>query len=293
MVKFQIGCLSNAFLFWPMEKALQAMSRIGCKCVEIMCERPHVHPDDWDSSKRKLLKKMCEDLGLRVSVLDSIHVSSLAGLCAAKKRNAPSFFPDGVSYEPTFTSVPKELRRARIEYTKKCIDLAAEMGVDKVETYSGDVSCHPDDAWRYAIEGLTECVEYAAKNRVHLLLELFDALIVGTPDDALRAIREIGSPWLGLSVDIGHLDIAYRNIPDTIKKLGGHIKQVHIEDMKMQKHFHLICGRGNIDFRACLSALKAIDYDGSVCLELYPYADNPEPAVQESILYLNRLVEQI
>jgi sugar phosphate isomerase/epimerase len=45
-------------------------------------------------------------------------------------------------------------------------------------------------------------------------------------------------------------------------------------------HYHLIPGEGAIDFAAVFDALRDINYDGWITIELYPYVDDPDAAAR-------------
>ena len=53
----------------------------------------------------------------------------------------------------------------------------------------------------------------------------------------------------------------------------------------------LIIGHGAIDFPAVLGTMARMNYRGNVSLELYPYADRPETAGEESLARLRPLFE--
>jgi sugar phosphate isomerase/epimerase len=51
----------------------------------------------------------------------------------------------------------------------------------------------------------------------------------------------------------------------------------------------LIPGLGAIDFQNVFQAIKEIDYNGYITVELYPYKDNPMDAAKKSFEYLQSL----
>ncbi len=286
---FQLGCMTNAYLFAPLEDALIGIAESGFRNVEIMCDRPHMYPDDFSAVDRQRVKTLCAELGLTIVGLDAIHINpDSIGLTYWKERiPRPHFYPDPNGNQPMFTNASPELRKARIDYVKKVIDMAAEMGVTKVETFTGEVTGEPDVAAKNALAGIRECALYAEQRGVTLVLELSGQLMYGTPDEMIWLIDEVGSPNLKCCVDIGHLECERYNIPDTIWKLRRYVGNFHIDDMQRHKHYHLIPGRGVIDWAACLSMIDKIGYEGAALLELYPYALDPAPALKESLNYLS------
>lgn len=294
MFKFKIGCTSNTYMNWPLEKAMESMARLGCEGVQVMCDRPHLYPEDNNKESLTKFKDFAKKLRLELPSLDSVHVPSLAPLIeqGGQKKSLWNAF-DWTGDEPLFTSAPEYLRRARIDYTKQCVDMAYDLGIDKVQIASGRTVSRPDLARTWFLEGLKECVEYSSKKKIYIILELYGDLICANTDEALEVFQELDSPWLGITFDIGHLYVQHIDLVNAIKKMAKYIFNVHIEDMMMHKHFHLALGRGEIDLKSCLRALRDINYQHFVCLELYTYKGDPEPAVQESMSYFAKLAKEV
>ncbi len=281
----RLGCMSNAFMFAPLEEALRGIAATGLKYVEIMCDRPHMYPDDYNKEDRARIRALCDSLGLTITGLDAIHVDpNSIGLTYWRDRpKRPHFFPDPNGIQPTFTAGSPEIRRARIDYVKKVIKMAADLGATKVDTVTGGTNVDPDDAYRWCLEGIREVCDYAAEKKILVTLEMPGiGGIFGTDDEMLELIHEIKSPWLKVCVDIGHLDWERYPIGDTIRKLGRHIGNFHVEDMKRHKHYHLVPGRGSIPWKETLDAIADIDYEEPLMLELYSCALDPVPALIES-----------
>ena len=81
---------------------------------------------------------------------------------------------------------------------------------------------------------------------------------------------------VGITVDVGHLSFqsgaAYRpwgSLGGLIRHLGDAVVHVHVHDYDGERD-HIRIGAGSIDFLDTLAALKAIGYDGALCLELAP-----------------------
>ena len=57
-------------------------------------------------------------------------------------------------------------------------------------------------------------------------------------------------------------------------------------------HHHLVPGEGAIDFAATLDAIHAINYDGWVTIELYPYVDDPDAAARTAFERVTRILSR-
>jgi sugar phosphate isomerase/epimerase len=282
-------------MFSPLEEALRGIAQAGYKYVEIMCDRPHMFPGDYSKDARLRIRKFCDDLQLEIVALECIHVaySSVGVTPPAGPYTGRLFYPNPNGAEPMFTCLDANCRRARIDFVKSVIDMAVELGVGKVETFPGKWVSHPETAKKLAFEGIKECVAYAEKKKISLILELSDGLIYGKPDELIGLIDNLGSPYLKACVDIGHLEAESMDIPATIKKLKNYVGNFHLDDIADHKHFHLIVGQGDIDWAATFSAIKEIGYTDSVCLEIYPYALDPAPAITESYQYIKNCIAKL
>jgi sugar phosphate isomerase/epimerase len=114
-----------------------------------------------------------------------------------------------------------------------------------------------------------------------LLVEPEPGLLIESTDQYLAFAERIRSPMLGLNFDIGHMFCVGEDPAHSIRRLAPHIRHVHLEDIAATRvHHHLIPGEGAIDFSAVLAALREINYDRWVTIELYPYVQDPDHAAR-------------
>jgi sugar phosphate isomerase/epimerase len=57
-------------------------------------------------------------------------------------------------------------------------------------------------------------------------------------------------------------------------------------------HQHLVPGDGAIDFKATLQAIKAMNYQGWVTIELYPYIEDPDVAARTALARVQHILSQ-
>jgi sugar phosphate isomerase/epimerase len=96
-----------------------------------------------------------------------------------------------------------------------------------------------------------------------------------TVEEHLRAIREVDSPFLKATFDIGHANLTcggdIGKLRDFVKELNGHAVHVHVHDNNgvfAESYFgdlHGAPGDGNIDF----SVLRELDFKGVYNLEVF------------------------
>ncbi|HUT33028.1 MAG TPA: sugar phosphate isomerase/epimerase family protein [Planctomycetota bacterium] len=81
---------------------------------------------------------------------------------------------------------------------------------------------------------------------------------------------------VGVTVDVGHLSFKdgaawkpWGSLGGLIRHLGQRVVHVHVHDYDGRRD-HLPLGSGKLDFGEITAALKAIGYEGALCLELAP-----------------------
>ena len=55
-------------------------------------------------------------------------------------------------------------------------------------------------------------------------------------------------------------------------------------------HHHLVPGTGAIDFAEVFAAIRAINYQGWVTVELYPFVEDPDAAARDAMAVLRPIL---
>ncbi|MGC4034049.1 MAG: sugar phosphate isomerase/epimerase [Tepidisphaeraceae bacterium] len=89
---------------------------------------------------------------------------------------------------------------------------------------------------------------------------------------AFKEMYFADEPLVRMNCDIGHLFCVGDDPAAVIRQMPQEIAHVHLEDIgEDHVHQHLTPGQGVIDFNRVFDALDAIQYDGWVTVELYPF----------------------
>lgn len=204
--------------------------------------------------------------------------------------------------ERDFVSDDPVIRKQAVEYMKKCVDFSVAIGAKSISTQMTanmkiDADAPFETAWKWAVEGLKEAGEYALKNNIRLTLEAwnrYETYLITKLDMALKMVNEVGLENVGVMGDTFHMNIEESNMGDAIRNVGKKLYYLHIADSNRAAP-----GRGHIDFEEIAQALKDIDYNGWISMELLPAAANPFSGIvqeefydqytEESITYLKKL----
>jgi D-psicose/D-tagatose/L-ribulose 3-epimerase len=121
--------------------------------------------------------------------------------------------------------------------------------------------------WKTVVKHLKTLCKHARKRGKQICLEplnRFETDFINTCDQALKMIKDVGSPALKLHLDTFHMNIEEKNQAAAIRKAG-----------RLLGHFHA-CGsdRGtpgndHIDWKPIAKALKDIRYSGDVVIESF------------------------
>src|SRR5882724_3818152 len=252
----KLGIINSAFYQAGVDTAtgLKHIARIGFDCVDI-------HTEAVGISKKEiiLVRRTCERLNLPIV---SLPFCSLGLIDFA---------------EP--------VREFHIGRTKKFIDLAREWQARNILLVLGEYIWQrevipPEAQWQWALETCRRLGDYADKRKIVIALELepFRLSLVGNVDEMVRFVDECNHPRVKANIDISHLVLSDTS-PAEVKKLKGKAIHVHLSDCDGKVHGDLPPGRGVVKFAPYLQAIKELNIDGVVSIEL-EYAPDPAKIVE-------------
>jgi protein FrlC len=268
---------SSFTLHHNLEATLERSARLGFKYIEICGDRPHGWPEDIDKDQRKRLVAVAESFNMKI-------ISVCTGF---------------IYYAQTgFANWDNKVRDEGARYVKQLIDLASDLNAEILTLIPGrvlsDVSF--DQAWNWSLEKIKECVSSAKERNIQLGLEnlVNTNEFTNTSDRLLKMIKEVDDETLGITLDLGHVNVVKESMSDFIHNVADFLVNVHIDDNDGTGDAHLPPGKGNIDFKAAINVLREVDYKGCVTLEIAPgwhwTATETEKIVEESKKYMENLL---
>lgn len=196
-----------------------------------------------------------------------------------------------VKHEPTLVSPSPEERDRRIDFLKRCVDLAAALQSDAVSFWAGQLKADLPraEALNRLAAGCREVIDYAADKEVRLAFEPEPGMLIETLADFEELLTLVDHPCFGLTVDIGHLQcMGELPISEYLKPWRERIFNIHIEDMRQGEHDHLRFGEGEIDFDDVFAGLRQIDYQGGLHVELSRHSHMAPDVLRESFAFLQQ-----
>jgi L-ribulose-5-phosphate 3-epimerase len=272
MLRF--GYNTNGFAHHRLEDALLILADFGYQGVALTLDYHALNPFDPDLPEQlRRVKDLLTARGLR-SVIET---------------GARFLLDPWHKHQPTLLSPDPAGRERRLDFLRRAVDIAVELGSDGVSFWSGRAS---DDVpavelMGRLVEGCRRLCEYAGPRGVRLAFEPEPGMFVDTMARFAELHARVNDPHFGLTVDVGHLHCQGET------PIAGHLRawrerlwNVHIEDMRRGVHDHLMFGEGEIDFAEVLGCLEEIGYSGGVHVELSRHGHDAVETARKSLAFL-------
>ncbi|MDA7888911.1 sugar phosphate isomerase/epimerase [Akkermansiaceae bacterium] len=268
----KLGIINSAFGQAGVDTVtgLEHISRIGFDSVDIFTE-----PSMLSSEEISRIGNLCEVKGLPILSLPVVAIGLVD-------------FNDPV-------------REFHIQRCKEFIDLAAQWGAQNILLVLGEYIWQrevigPADQWRWGVESCRILGDYADSKGIDIALELepFRLSLLNSIDKMSCFVTECDHPRVRANIDISHLVLA-DNGPEEVAKLAGQAIHVHISDCDGKVHGDLPPGRGVVKFAPYLQAIKELNINGAISIEL-EYSPDPDRIVEwveEAYTETARLMDQV
>lgn len=247
---------------YPIERVMEHAARMGFDGVEIL----HRQMKDETPAYLNALKQAAFRHSLALPML-SIHQDFVHPEAAEREKH--------------------------VAHTKRCIDLASQLGIPAVRLNSGrwkTIKSFDDlmkvkgneppltgyteaDAIKWCVQSIEQCLPHAEHAGVTLALENHWGLTT-SPDTLLRIWRAVNSPWLAINLDTG-------NFPDDpyagLEKLAPHASIVQAKTYYGGGEWYTL----DLDYKRIAGILRKAGFSGWVSLEMEG-KESPETAVAKS-----------
>lgn len=269
-----VGYNTNGLTDHPLADALALIADHGYTAVALTIGYPHVRPFD-------------SDLGAQLGALRALLDTH--GLQLAIETGARYLLDPRVKHKPALVDIAAE---PRVEFLRRAIDIAADLGATCVSLWSGyavDYS-DPDTTRELLVSRLAQVVDYADGKAVTLGFEPEPGMFVETVEQARDVCRALGDPpQLGITLDVGHCVMTEPGgAQAAIADLGDKLVNVHLDDMTPLKHEHLEFGHGDLDLGAVMDALQTSGFDGVASVELPRHCHDAPNVLRRSMSAINR-----
>jgi sugar phosphate isomerase/epimerase len=273
-----LGYNTNGLAHHELIDAIELIGEIGYRGVAITIDHHALSP-----------RTGAADLGQVRETLTRL------GLRSAIETGARYLLDPRRKHEPTLLTAESDGRARRVEFYRHAIRCAAELGSDCVSIWSGVLrdAIGREAALDRLAEGMGEVLEYAAERKVTIAIEPEPGMLIDTAASLEELLVRVDSPWLGVTLDVGHLVCSREPVLETIRRWGPRLVNVHIEDMRPGVHEHLMFGDGQVDFPLVLAAFSEARYSGGLHVELSRHSHEGPEAARHAYQYLTPLLEEL
>ncbi|KJB86644.1 xylose isomerase [Paenibacillus sp. E194] len=281
-----IGVITDSFRI-PVREALVKAKEVGADGVQIYAVSGEMDPANLSPQARKEMRSYIESLGL--------HISALCGDLGGHG------FQD------------KEANPAKVEKSKRILDLALDLGTNVVTTHIGIVPHEQNYIFEAMQQSCEELSQYANSLGAHFAIETgpepaahlksfldtltgkgvavnFDPanMVMVTGDDPVQGVHTLKDYIVHTHVKDG---VRLREVdPRTVYGMLGFEPMSHekIAEMATSGPFEeLPLGEGKVDFDAYFQALVDIGYKGYLTIEREAGA-TPEVDIRKAVEFIKR-----
>lgn len=195
-------------------------------------------------------------------------------------------------HKPDLLNGTEDERKIRVNFLKKAIDIASMLGAGVVSYWSGSLEqgVSEKQAMLRLARSSSELAEYALPLGVVIGFEPEPGMLVENMAQYVNLRNMVGHDNFKLTLDIGHAFITETEpLEACIHAFKDEIVNIHLEDMKKEKHQHLFFGRGEIDFIPVFRSLEQIKYHGPVNIELSRHSHK----AVETATMAKKVIEQL
>ncbi|MEZ6015897.1 MAG: sugar phosphate isomerase/epimerase family protein [Planctomycetota bacterium] len=292
---FRFGYNTNGLAHHRPTDALRVLAALGYRGVALTPDVGQLDPYRLDAREVREVRALADELSLALAVeagarfvLDPFH------------KHAPNLCDPGAAE-----------RGRRVDFYRRCIDLAVDLGAPLVSLWAGaapgGVTLDPGPTLERAlgsrsgdgarvfdrlVEGLGRVLQHAEAAGITVAFEPEPGMFIERPAGyaLLRDALQAAGHALALTLDVGHCvvtgDLPVRSVA---LSYAADLAHVHLADCPPGLHEHRMFGRGGLDLEDALEGLRAADFRGLAAVELSRDAHRGPAAAAEALEHLRRI----
>lgn len=209
--------------------------------------------------------------------------------------NVVCLTPEQCLYPQNIAARNDELRALSVRYFLDYLDMASELGIDKMLCCAGwgDLDEEVEEAWKRSMDSLDKMLSHAHKTGVQLAFEIlcpFESNLVYDLPSVARMMNAFQDDMFGLCVDTVPIRLSGATLEAFFEAFGERICHVHLTDGKPTGH--MPTGLGDHPVGHYLEALGQYGYEHYITLEIgnSAWVDRPEEATQIALNTVKKLL---
>ena len=184
------------------------------------------------------------------------------------------------------TSLDAAVREATTEYFIALVKLCADLGGDVMVLGSPQQRNYPDtQTAEQAMEAAASCLSGVLpaleEHNVRLALEPLgrgEGNFLNTAAEGRELMARLDHQNVGLHLDVKAMSDEPTPVPQIIRDNADAMMHFHANDPNLRGP-----GMGDVDFVPIFEAIKAVNYQGWISVEVFDYSPGPETILRESM----------
>jgi xylose isomerase len=208
----------------------------------------------------------------------------------------------------SLTSRDPSLRREGVRYMQTAMDIAAQVGSNLItmcplaDGFDYPFQLDYTRAWKWFLDGIGEAAAYRKDVKVSIEYKVSEPrnhVILPNAGIALAVCQQLGLPNVGVTVDLGHANIAHESAAQSITMLAqaGRLYLVHVNDNYREWDWDMIPGSVNPwDLIETMFYLKHLNYDGWLVSDVAPFRLDPVKVCSQTyrnVVWAEKMIDRV
>ncbi len=261
---------NEIFEGWKLEDAMSFAAKAGYDAIEIAPFTISNYVTDITPQQRREIAESAERTRIKIA---GIH------WVLAKTEGMHVTHPEPAVREKT--------ARYLCELVNFCADIGGHIivfGSPKQRDVLAGVK--KEEAWDYALKTFEAPVARALNRGVTICFEPLapvETNFVNTAEEAIRFVSNLHSGSFKIILDVKAMSSEDKPIPQIIADAKGHFAHFHANDKNFKGP-----GFGDVDFKPIAAALRQVNFQGYVSVEVFKFEEGAEAIATRSINYLKK-----
>ena len=238
------------------------------------------------------------------------NVDRVGEMLAKYGLKCVSIIPDHFSQKRwgrgSLSAKDPDIRKQALEYTFACVEMARKLGCSTLNIWPGQ------DGYDYILQShliqerrwLLENIKIVAKASPDIKFALEykpkeprNYCFMARASDTLLLAKETGLANVGVCIDTGHAFVAGENVAESIvilQEYGRKLFHMHFNDNYGAWDDDMIVG--SVHFPVYVETmfwLKETNYGGWLSMDQYPYREDGQGALRESVEFLRMIEDKL
>jgi L-ribulose-5-phosphate 3-epimerase len=264
---------TNGFASHRLEDAARVLAELGYDGLALTPDVHHLDPFGASPAEVAAFRRLLGELSL------SVVIETGARFVLDPRRK----------HRPSLLDPPLEAA-VRLDFLKRCVDLAVSLGAPVVSTWSGrgPDDLDPEAGLQRLARGLEALCAHAAGAGVRIGFEPEPGMAVETVAQWDRVKDAVRSPLLGLALDVGHCLATREGEPaDIVAARAREIVVLQLDDAVPGRHEHRMFGEGEVDWGLLARAVEESGYEGPLEVELSRHSSEAPDAARRAKEFLH------